>query len=61
MSNNELLKRRMRAEGLTFWRVAKKCGVTEWTLGRWLREEVDNDKEKLISEAIDSLTAKGDC
>ena len=56
MKSNEVLKQKMRAEKVSLWRVAEVLGISEWTLGRWLRHEVDSDLENRINEAIDFLS-----
>lgn len=52
---NTELRRRMRADNLPIWRIAQIIGVHEKTLLSWLRIELDNKKQRLVSGAIDEL------
>ena len=45
---------------LKHWQVAKKIGISESTLSRWLRTPLDKEKEKLIINAIKDLKKGGD-
>ena len=53
MQNNENLKEQARRRGLPLWRVADAVGVSEWTMTRWLRKPVTEERYKQISRAID--------
>lgn len=52
---NEDVRNRIRKERLLQWEVAAKIGVCEYTLVRWLRCELSDEKRKRILAAIDAL------
>ena len=41
------------------WMVAKKLGISEYTLVRWLRDELSEERKKAIYAAIEALSCKG--
>ncbi len=43
----EQIKKVMRENRIFQWEVAKKLGITEFTLCRWLREELTTEQEKM--------------
>ncbi len=51
------LKDKIRAHGFRQWEVAEKCGVTEFTLSRWLRrpEQLDAERTARVEQAIEQL------
>lgn len=52
---NQDIKATIKAAGLKQWQVAKKCGVYESTFCRWLRDELSEERRRLILKAIDDL------
>ena len=50
-----LLKKRR----LYQWEVAQEIGINEFTLSRWLRNDIDDDKEQMILNAIAKLSKQG--
>ena len=38
--------------------IAKIIGISEFTLSRWLREELTSEREKKITDAIEKLTGE---
>lgn len=55
---NEHIRKAMRENDVTLWRVAALLGVSDITLGRWLRFPLPAEKEAQILEAI-KTAAKG--
>ena len=49
------IKAKAKAEKIYLWQIAKAAGISEPTLTRWLRDELDPDKERRLLEAIRSL------
>ncbi len=41
------------------WKLAKKLGVSENTVNRWLRDDLTEEKEKMILVAIEDLKKGG--
>lgn len=56
---NQEIRDRINAAGLKQWQVAKACGVSEWTLVRWLRDELSDERRKAIFSAIEALSREG--
>lgn len=48
----------IKKERLFQWEVAEKLKINEFTLSRWLRSNLSEDKEKAILEAIEILSQK---
>jgi len=46
------IRLKCKAKGIPLWRVAETVGVSEPTLFRWLRTELDPEKRKLLLSAI---------
>ena len=40
---------------LCHYEVAKEIGISEFTFCKWLREELSEDKKKLVFSAIDRI------
>ena len=49
----------IKAAGLKQWEVARECGVSEYTLIRWLRSELSAERKKAIFAAIEALSQAG--
>lgn len=56
---NQEIRQAIRAAGLKQWQVAKKCGVTEFTFIRWLRDELPEARRAAIFGAIEALQREG--
>lgn len=41
--------------GVAYWQVAKVLGVSENTIGRWMRTELDADMKKVFINAINRV------
>lgn len=52
---NEKLKAEIRKAGIFQYQIAKKIGVSEQTLIRWLRFELSDEKNVAIRQAISEL------
>lgn len=55
--NNEV-KRRLRIIGLPVWRLADKIGVSENTLGRWLRHPLSGERLARVEKALREVEAQ---
>lgn len=53
---NQEIKKAIKAAGLKQWQVAKACGVSEFTLVRWLRDELTEDRRNAIFRAVEALS-----
>ena len=56
MNNNIETRRIIKENRLYFYEVAEKLGITENTLYRWLRKELDDEKRELVLNAVKALT-----
>ena len=52
------IKKVMRENRIFQWEVAKKLGIAEFTLCRWLREDLTTEQEEKIKNAINSFFDK---
>lgn len=52
MRANQDIRAKIKEAGLTMWGVSLELGVSESTLVRWLRVEVEGEKKERILEAI---------
>lgn len=52
MSNNTRLKDLMQRHGIQQYFVAERLGVSEATLGRWLRFPLSKERYQQISDAV---------
>lgn len=43
---------RMKMRGIPIWKLAELMGISENTLSRWLRYELDNERKTALVEAI---------
>jgi len=57
MPNRELRKL-ARINEIPQWKIAQRLGVTEMTLYRWMRVELDPEKSERIRQAITALAAE---
>ena len=56
---NDWLRLKARGSGVPLWRIAQEIGISEPTLTRWLRVPLQEERRKLIMEAIDKLSDGG--
>ena len=50
MKANKDIREKVKQSGVPYWKIAARLGVSEGTLCRWLRMELDEKtKEKIIS------------
>ena len=47
------VKEMIRKSGIPQYEIAHRCGVAEWTLCRWLRYELTEERKNLILSAIE--------
>ena len=52
------IKQTLKENRIYQWEVAKALGITEFTLTRWLREDLPDAKADQIMQAIDTLSNK---
>lgn len=55
MSNNEMLRKMAKNEGVYLWEIGEYLGVSENTVIRWLRKPLDKSKESKLSSAISAV------
>ena len=55
---NDDIRKKIRQSRLRQWEISAKLGVCEYTLIRWLRDELSDEKRKRILEAIDELISE---
>lgn len=55
---NEQIRTAMRYSNVKQWEVAEHLGVSEFTLCRWLRTELPDNKIVQILQAISDVNAK---
>ena len=56
MKENAHVRKAARAEGIPYWKICLKIGVSEPTLIRWLRFPLPPEKEQRILDAIKELS-----
>ncbi|MGM9918481.1 MAG: helix-turn-helix domain-containing protein [Lactimicrobium massiliense] len=49
---NDEIRRQLRADNIPLWKVADALGVSEMTVSRWLRHELDEAKKEQVIQAI---------
>lgn len=52
---NKDLRDEMRIANVRQWEVAEAIGISEMTMVKWLRRELDDNKKVLIREGISSV------
>ncbi len=55
MMDANQIKQILKEKRIYQWEVAKALGITEFTLTRWLRDDLPADKAEQIMQAIDTL------
>ena len=53
---NKDLRDEMRIANVRQWEVAEAIGISEMTMVKWLRKELDDSKKALIREGISKVT-----
>lgn len=60
--NNKEIRFLIQCNGLKYWEVAAKIGVSDSYFSRMLRNELNDEKKEEVIKAINDLTAeKGVC
>lgn len=54
MKNKEI-REQAKAKGVKFWEIGVAMGVSEATITRWLRVELDEEKKAAMMEAIEKI------
>lgn len=49
---NQEVREALQNKGMKQWELADLLGVSEFTLARWLRKELTEDKKELLLKAI---------
>ncbi len=49
---NQEVREALQNKGMKQWELADMLGISEFTLTRWLRKELTEDKKKLLLKAI---------
>lgn len=57
--NNLELRQLILRHRLHYYEIAQELGISEFTLSRWFRTELDEDKRQKVSGAIDRLLEGG--
>ena len=52
---NKDLREEMRIANVRQWEVAEAIGISEMTMVKWLRKELDDSKKALIREGISKV------
>jgi len=54
MKNREI-REQAKAQGVKFWEIGVAMGVSEATITRWLRVELDTEKKVAMMKAIEQV------
>lgn len=49
---NQEVREALQNKGMKQWELADMLGISEFTLARWLRKELTEDKKELLLKAI---------
>lgn len=55
---NAIIRAELKARGVRHWELAHELGVSEQTLVRWLRFELDEDKQMEMLEMIEAISKR---
>lgn len=55
---NEDLRNEFRIANVKQWEVADAIGISEMTMVKWLRKELDPDKKALVRDGIEAVREK---
>ena len=53
-----IIKDKLKARGVRHWELAHELGVSEQTLVRWLRFEMDEDRQLDMLEKIETIAKR---
>ena len=57
--NGKDIQNLIKKKRLFQWEIAQEIGINEFTLSRWLRNDIDEAKEQMILNAITKLSKQG--
>lgn len=52
---NEDVRTLAKKKGVSFWQIAQKLDISEWTFTRWLRYDLEPERREAIMTAIDTI------
>lgn len=55
---NAIIREELKARGVRHWELAHELGVSEQTLVRWLRFEMNEDKQMDMLEKIETVVKR---
>ena len=55
---NTIIREELKARGVRHWELAHELGVSEQTLVRWLRFEMNEDKQMDMLEKIETVVKR---
>ena len=55
---NKIIREELKARGVRHWELAHELGVSEQTLVRWLRFELDEDRQLEMLMKIEEITKR---
>ncbi|MCR5541129.1 MAG: hypothetical protein K6F71_09985 [Ruminococcus sp.] len=55
---NAIIRDELKTKGVRHWELAHELGVSEQTLVRWLRFEIDEDKQFDMLEKIEAIAKR---
>ena len=55
---NKIIREELKERGVRHWELAHELGVSEQTLVRWLRFELDEDKQLDMLDKIDIIAKR---
>ena len=55
---NKIVRDELKTRGVRHWELAHELGISEQTLVRWLRFELDEDKQLDMLEKIEELVKR---
>ncbi|SEL46531.1 hypothetical protein [Ruminococcus albus] len=55
---NAIIREELKERGVRHWELAHELGVSEQTLVRWLRFEMDEDKQMDMLEKIEAVAKR---
>ena len=55
---NEKIRREAKAARVPLWEIAAQIGISEPTITRWMRSELNEEKKAMILDAISEILQK---
>ena len=52
---NASLRKRLKSRNIPLWQLGQYIGVSEITVVRWFRIELDDEHKRMIEQAIDEI------